>query len=169
VVSRARFQTNDPAIAKLLASFDAVNEKRALASIAKELDASFTRYAKLVKQPITEIKFRWAGGDVASWVPVEVMGSVYAGKQRALDSQGGFTPLPLPLLFDAAEKDEELGDHPAFDDLRAMFVERSLELAKLAIAAAVKRPAFTAMRRAEGFRITAVPGHDEPPIVLVTL
>jgi hypothetical protein len=147
----------------ILAELDRVDDAKAIAGIVKELDKSFTRYAKEAEKPITKIDFYWAGAEVAPWVPADVWGNVYANKELLLDSAGGFTPTPLPILYDVAE---ELGDHEAFDDLRDLFVAKSLHLAQQAIAKAARGKPFAAMTLGEPFTIVGTPGHDEPSVKL---
>jgi hypothetical protein len=134
----------------------------AVAAIVKELDASFTRYKKLLgDKSITAINFYWAGAEIEPFIPSDVMGNVYAGRTLLLDSTGGFTPIPLPALH-AAE---------AFDDdaLTELFMAASIELAKRAVAVAVEREPFRAMTTARPFQITATPGHDVPRLTLLAL
>jgi hypothetical protein len=95
-----------------------------------------------------------------------VMGHVYAHKTKLLDSAGGFTPIPLMVLFDAASEDDALSDHDAFDSLRSLFVTTSVALAQSAVTTAVRGKAFASMTIERPFTIVAAPGHDQGAIVL---
>lgn len=164
-LARIRKRHDFARIAKLVREVESLDEAKAIAAIEQELRASYRRY-RSVDQPITTIHFYWAGAEVAPWIPTEVMGNVYAGKRRLLESTGGFTPHPLPALQWALEQDAELGDHDAFDDLRALFVSRSFELATTAIVASAGSKELAALDTARPFTFTGTPGHDETRVTL---
>lgn len=158
-------------VAALAAELGAVDGDAAIAEIARELETTFVRYATLLarSRPITSIDFYWAGSEIEPWIPSEVMANVYVGEQLALDSTGGFTPIPLQILVDAVLDEPDLDELTAFDDLRARFMARSLELAARAVTIAAAGNAFAALSTARPFRFIATPGHDEREIVLLEL
>jgi hypothetical protein len=101
--------------------------------------------------------------------PIGRDGQRYVGDQLVLDSTGGFTPIPLPILVAAALDDPDLDELAAFDDLRVRVMGSSLELAARAVTIAAAGNAFAALSTARPFRFIATPGHDEPEIVLLEL
>lgn len=158
--------------APLIEQLDALDSDSAVADIVLQLESSFVRYRDLLAtrpQPITAIRFYWAGAEIEPWVPSQAMGNVYAGATLLLDSSGGFDPTPLPILCDAIADSAPLGDHAAFADLKALFVAESLELARRAIELAAAGEPFAALATARPFEFFATPGHGEAKLLVLRL
>lgn len=169
---RTRLRVNELA-APLIEALEAFDRTRAIEAIVRELDASFRDYreelARKGAMEVTAITLYWAGAEIEPWVPSTVMGNVYAGRTRVLDSAGGFEPEPLSILCDALADSEELRDSEVFDGLKELFVLESIEIAREAVASAVQSTAFAALRTARPFEVLAIPGHDRRKLLLVRL
>jgi hypothetical protein len=159
--------------APLLEALEAIDLEAAIAEIVRQLDQSFLLYAERLAsrslQPITKIRFYWAGAEIAPWVPSVVMGNVYAGRTLLLDSCGGFDPTPLEILCDALADTPELGDDAALGDLEHLFIATSLELAARAVTIAARGGPFAALSTARPFDFVATPGHDTENELLLRL
>jgi len=151
------------------------DENSEIARIAGELETSFRmyadpRYVKKVGEPISAIRFYWAGTEVDPFVPSTVWGdgwlshryeetedrNVLAHGLSNFHECGGFDLGPIAdLLVDA---DEDRIKH---------LVLRSIHLAERALAIAVKTDAFARLAKREGFELFATPGHDEPSVRLL--
>ena len=157
----------------LLEALDAIDPEAAIAEIVRQLEESFHMYARRLAsrsaQPITEIRFYWAGAEIEPWVPSVVMGNVYAGRTLLLDSCGGFDPTPLEILCNALADTPELGEDDALGDLEQLFVTTSLELAARAIAIAARGAPFAALSTARPVDFVATPGHDTRNELLLRL
>lgn len=157
----------------LVEALEATDPEAAIAEIVRQLEESFLLYAARLAsrppQPITQIRFYWAGAEIEPWVPSAVMGNVYAGRTLLLDSCGGFDPTPLEILCDALADTPELGDHDALGELAHLFVATSLERAARAVAIATRGAPFAALSTARPFDFVATPGHDTPHELLLRL
>ena len=123
------------------------------------------KYVKKVGEPISAIRFYWAGAEVEPWVPSTVWGDGWLthrfdgtklthGPANFHDC-GGFDLGPIAeLLLDADE------------DAQKELVLLSIDLTERALAIATKTDAFARLAKREGFEFFATPGHDEPSVRL---
>ncbi len=160
----------------LVKALDALDPAVEIAAIENELRDAFGKWQSRINgaDDFCAVRFYWAGGDVAPYVPHDVWSTGYAGnafdgaagtpRATLFREAAGFEPRPLGLLKDAADG-EGIPDE-LFDSLEELFIARSLSWASRALSLAMQRPEFDALRPVSPFHFLASQGHDEGTVVL---
>jgi len=158
----------------IVAELVALDEDAAVRAICAQLVSSARRWAALPDEASC-VRFHFAGADVEPWIPSEAWANVYGDhaivdgrfKPRRLlrEAIGGFDPIPLSTILVRAANDGDDVD----DDVRALFVAKSLELAARALADPQVEVACRDVKMRRPFPFFATPGHGEPTVLLHTL
>jgi hypothetical protein len=161
----------------LLDELDRQNAEEAVASLHRQLLQTFDAWSGQVRsvEDFVAVRFFYAGGEVAPYVPCTAWSYGYAGapfdgikgRPRAVlfKELAGFEPHPLVSLYDAGEEGR-IPEEVSMAELIEPWLSCSLDWTGRALSRAVQNEAFTRLRPCRPFHFIVTPGHDQPERLL---
>lgn len=168
----------NPRLRDLLDEMDHLVADEVIARIASSVAEHVPLYRKRNGLgSLSALVLEWVGAEVEPWVPSEVWAKGCAGHRWEADGTfhpgkvafreaPGFSPEPLPILYDAVQDHPGLLEDPAFEKVREVMVLTSLGWAAQAV---VHTGVLHELPMVRPFEVVARPGHDEPPVLLARL